>query len=424
MEFNLLPALQSGFRACHSTETAVLKVLSDILTAVDQGNFSALVLLDISAAFDTVDHYILLQRLEQTFGITGSVLQWFHSYLQDRCQFVRCGVEESSRMTLECGVPQGSVLGPLLFIIYTADLCQVIQQHGFRPHLYADDTQIYGSCDPNDVDSFSRRLAKCIDVVFDWMKSNRLLPNPDKTELLWNTTRRRQHLLPTDDLQLSGVSVTPSRAVRNLGIFMDSALTMQEHVTRTVSRCFGALRQLRSIRQLVPSSVFQSLVTALVMSRLDYGNVALSGLTSDNIQRLQSVQNAAARLIFGLRRSDHVTSALLELHWLKVPQRINHKLLTLTYRALNGLSPSYLNVFARCSSHQGRLSLRSSSAERLLVPSYKLVSAGSRTFSVSGAMLWNSLPHDIATAPSLTVFRKRLKTFLFQKSFPDYMISV
>ena len=142
---NLLPQLQSGFRPDHLTETAVLQVPSDILQAVDHGDLSALVLLDLSAAFDTVDHEILLQRLRVTFGIHDTVHQWFQSHLHGRTQYVRRGLKNSSKVRLTCGVPQGSVLGPLLFILYTTDLIPLIEDTSLSPHLYADNTQVRGA---------------------------------------------------------------------------------------------------------------------------------------------------------------------------------------------------------------------------------------------------------------------------------------
>ena len=142
----LLPQLQSAYRVGHSTETAVLKVLSDILLAIDSGDLSALVLLDLSAAFDTVDHDILIRRLKTSYGLSGMVLQWFQTYLVGRSQCVRTGLSASLLTLIVCGVPQGSVLGPILFLLYTADLILLIRGHGLCPHLYADDTQIYGFC--------------------------------------------------------------------------------------------------------------------------------------------------------------------------------------------------------------------------------------------------------------------------------------
>ena len=317
-------------------QIAVLRVLSDILLAVDRGDLAALVLLDLSAAFDTVDHAILLQRLESSFGIADVVLDWFRSYLSGRTQFVRCGGLRSSAVPLICGVPQGSVLGPVLFILYVADLAALIQKHDLSPHQYADDTQIYGSCSPSHVDEFSTKVSGCVNDVAGWMQSNRLQLNPEKTEFLWCSTCRRQHQLPTATLTIGSTTVAPVPSVRDLGIFVDSDLVMRTHVCQTVSRCFAALRQLRSIRHLVSATVFQSLVAALVLCRLDYGNGTLVGLPAYLINRLQSVQNAAARLIFRLRRYDHITDALVSLHWLRVPERIVFKVAVQTYRALQG----------------------------------------------------------------------------------------
>jgi len=161
----LLPDLQSAYRACHSTETAVLKVLADILRALDTGDVAVLTLLDLSAAFDTVDHATLLRRLEVSYGLQGHVLGWCQSYLDGRTQYVRRGTDFSTVTLLLCGVPQGSVLGPILFVLYTADLLRLVDKYQLRPHLYADDTQIYGSCHPSAASQLQERVSACVDEV-------------------------------------------------------------------------------------------------------------------------------------------------------------------------------------------------------------------------------------------------------------------
>jgi len=186
MQLLVLPVMQAGFavacyirskrrlfRSSHSAETVVLRVLSDILNAVDRGDVAALIFLDVSAAFDTVDHSILLQRLQSTFGIHDTVHQWFRSYLSGRRQCVRRGYIKSLITTLVCGVPQGSVLGPVLFVMYAVDLIQLIENHGLVPHLCADDTQVYGSCPPCAVSDLSTMISKFLDDVVSWASSNR-----------------------------------------------------------------------------------------------------------------------------------------------------------------------------------------------------------------------------------------------------------
>jgi len=163
--------------------------------------------------------------------------------------------------------------------------------------------------------------------------------------------------------------VTPSSAVRDLGVYIDSGLTMHSHVRQTVSRCFAVLRQLRTVRRQVPTSVFQSLIDALVLSRLDYCNSVLFGLPANLIQRLQSVQNAAARLIFRIRRTEHITPALISLHRLRASERISFKVAVMTYQSIHSTSPSYLlSCFTRVADKTSRPRLRSSTSPRLDVP--------------------------------------------------------
>jgi len=310
----------------------------------------------------------------------------------------------------------------LRLCLYTIDLIPLIEKHNLSPHLYADDTQISGSCCPSDVDTFASSAAECALEVAGWMRSNRLQLNSAKTEVLWCTTNRRRHQLPASALSVDGVMVDPVTSVRDLGIFIDADLVMRTHVQRTVSRCFAVLRQLRQIRHLVPPATLQTLVVTLVLSRLDYGNGVLIGLPAYLLRRLQSVLNASARLIFHLRRSDHITSALVSLHWLRAPERIQFKIALLTYKVLHGTAPRYLGPLVRVADLPGRRGLRSADTNRLVVPSYNLSTIGSRTFNVASAQTWNSLPEHVTSSPTLSIFRLRLKAHLFRLSYPDYVL--
>jgi len=178
-ENDLMPENQSAYRTHHSTETALLDVLSGACAAADAGQVTLLGLLDLSAAFDTIDHGILIERLRHRYGITGDVLGWMTTYLTGQTQAVYFNGEFSTTTVVTCGIPQGSVLGPLNFILYSADVLQVIAIHGLSVHGYADDLQIYDSGYPLQSASLISRLSKCVEDVNAWMARNRL-PQPIK----------------------------------------------------------------------------------------------------------------------------------------------------------------------------------------------------------------------------------------------------
>jgi len=197
-----------------------------ILTVINKGDLAALAVLDLTAAFDTVDHKILLQRLQSRFGVTGRLMAWIRSYLYQRTLYVHLGSCGSRPQPVFSSVPEESVLGTILFLIYIADLPCVIQCHGFQLHLYADETQIYDLCSPSSTDQLQLRLSDCIDDVANWMRSNQLLLNTEKTEVLWCSSNRRQHLLPPDTVRVGSNYVKPSSSVRDLGICLDSGVSM------------------------------------------------------------------------------------------------------------------------------------------------------------------------------------------------------
>ena len=184
------------------------KVYNDLLLAADEGQVSALCLLNLTAAFDTVDHELLLLRVERQFGLRGTVLQWFRSYLSGRSFRVLYGGSMSSIVYILCSVPQGSVLGPRLFILYSADLEDIAKEHCVTIHSFADDTQLYLHCSRNDTTTTIARLEQCIVDINYWMSANRLKLNMDKTELLWAGMRRSLSMgdgsFPS--LQLKGLS--------------------------------------------------------------------------------------------------------------------------------------------------------------------------------------------------------------------------
>jgi len=206
--------------------------------------------------------------------------------------------------------------------------------------------------------------------------------------------------------------------VRDLGIYLESSLTMTAHISRPVSNCFAAFRQVRSVRMSLPMRVMSSLVTALVLTRLDCGNASLSGLPTCQLNRLQSVLRAAGRLVCGARNYDYVTPLLQELHWLSVPDRITFKLATLVFRCMRGLAQAYLAETLNSAADVGsRRRLSSGSSKALMVPMTRRRTLVDRAFSVAAAQVWNRLPTTLTSQPSLLTFRQHLETFLFEQSY-------
>ena len=172
---------QSAYRKFHSTETALLKIHHDILSLMDDGRVTALTLLDLSAAFDTIDHTILLRRLNNWFGVSGKALEWFKSYLTGRSQRIQLGNCLLSRSDLSFGVPEGSDLGPQLFTLHTTPLSRLISGHAIPHHLYADNSQLYISFSSGNSAAALNGLQSCLASVQSWMSTNKLKLNPDKT---------------------------------------------------------------------------------------------------------------------------------------------------------------------------------------------------------------------------------------------------
>ncbi|KAF7241729.1 putative RNA-directed DNA polymerase from transposon BS [Varanus komodoensis] len=364
-ETDYLDPFQSGFRPGYSTESALVALYDDLCREKDRGSTSLLVLLDLSAAFDTIDHGILLDRLAG-LGVGGTALQWFRSYLNGRFQKVVLGDHVSTSWQLCHGVPQGSILSPLLFNIYMKPLGEVIRRCGLRNHQYADDTQLYLSFSTNP-DEAVAVLNRCLTEVREWLRANKLKLNPDKTEVL--LVGGSGFGEGGFDLVLNGATLPLRDKVRSLGVLLDPELSLEAQVT-VVAR--SAFLQRWLINQLRPYLEYDCLATvthALVTSRLDFCNALYVGLPLKTVRTLQLVQNRAARLLTGTGRYAHMTPVLRQLHWLPIEARAQFKVLIMTYKALNGLGPGYLNE--RLRPYMPDRPLRSAGESLLREPSMK-----------------------------------------------------
>ena len=388
-------------------------IQNDILSAQDRGELTTLSLLDLSAAFGTIDHDLLLSRLTEWFGIDGVVLQWVRSYLTGCSQLVKVKGVLSTPQLLLCGVPQGSVLGPLLFTMYTAPLSAIITAIGLKHHLYADDTQIYTYFVAGDIAQSLIVVQNCMLAIQVWMNQNMLKLNPSKTEfmIIGNLTQCKQvaHIFPVELLNQNFAEID---SIRNLGVALDPAFLFKKHVSNICRSAFYHIRDLRRIRIHLNKATAISLANALVSSRLDYCNSLLFVCSEKYKTSLQCVQNCLVRVVTRSSRLLESRPLLKSLHWMHIKYKLN----LLTFKALFMGTPSYLSDLLHFEKHQQ--TLRSESTKLLHHEPRSKRNYGHSSFVVAAPRLWNKLPLEIREAKSVTIFRKKLKTHLFTLDLP------
>uniref|UniRef100_A0A8C5HZV2 Reverse transcriptase domain-containing protein n=1 Tax=Gouania willdenowi TaxID=441366 RepID=A0A8C5HZV2_GOUWI len=382
------------------------------MMAADSEKCSVLVLLDLSSAFDTVDHHILIGRLRDVAGLSGPVLEWFRSYLTGRTFSVYYNNETSETADLKWGVPQGSVLGPLLFLIYLLPLGELIQQcPDVSYHLYADDLQLYCSFKPSEPQNVLS-LTNCLVKVKQWLNENSLQLNSSKTETL---VVAPDIIAPLIKQHLGALSSTVKSSIRNLGVTFDEGMSLERHSKQLIRNCFFHLRNISKLRHIVSGPELEMVIHAFVSSRLDYCNSLFTCLSKKDLARLQVVQNSAARLLTRTCRRAHITPILKTLHWLPVIYRMNFKILVLTFRALHGQAPEYIEGLIQ--PYVSNRSLRSSSQNLLMVPRTRFKTRGDHSFKAVAPRLWNALPHTLRMLDSVDVFKSHLKTHFFMEAF-------
>ena len=402
---------QFGYKKNHSCESLLLTLANDILENMEQKKYTVVVMCDLSAAFDTVDHQILLSLLNDKFSISGIALKWFDSFLSGRSQRVIIRNSESPSHSVSCGVPQGSVLGPVLFNMYTNSLSEVFSSCDFKSLNYADDTTGYFAFPLESQTLINDAVDKCLKNVKTWMDGHYLKLNKDKTQIIIFSSPTIYHHISIDAISLSNEnsgmeSIKLNDQVKYLGVYLDTHFSLVSHINRVCSSCYFHLKQISSIRSFIGQSHCESLVHASVTSRIDYCNSLYFGLPKYLVLKLQRVQNAAARLVLLKCKYDHISLCIYGLHWLNVEKRIAYKILILTYKLLHNSAPVLL---------ANTLSLTPLSSRSTLTLSIKFHCSkyGRRSFSYCAPRLWNCLPQSLRAVNNLPLFKTHLKTYLF-----------
>ena len=335
------------------------------------------------------------------------------SYLKDRKQAISVKGVLSDPSSLRYGVPQGSVLGPVLFTLYTLPLGKLIQKHGIKYHMYADDCQLMQCFSQDQAEEHCSNVENCITAILEWMHSNKLKLNVNKTEFI--NIHPHHQSVKINNIVVGDNTIQSSISVRDLGAWFDDKLTMSEHVAKVCSSGYMGIRKISRIRPYLDKASAERLIHAYVTSRLDINNGLLFNLPENILANLQRLQNTAARLLCMKPKHCHITPLLQELHWLPVKERINYKILLMCFKCLKGMGPSYLTSML-VPYNPGR-NLRSTDSGNLSIPRVRTSKYGERSFAFAAPSLWNCLKANVRNAKTVDSFKKSLKQHFFQRTF-------
>ena len=411
---NAIPDNQSAYRPLHSTETTITSVVSDLLTVTDEGNCAILILLDLSAAFDTVVHELLFDDL-RSIGIVDEALELLKDYLNNRKYYVRIGNSVSSVESLTRGVPQGSVLGPVLFCIYTSGLSRILQDSGVEFKIFADDTQLYLTI--SDIQVTCAKIGDILNNIEDWMNFKQLKLNINKTEYLLIGKNSDLKRLKNTPLIINNNQIRIVEKVKDLGVYLDSNLSMDAQISNVVKITGYHLRNIAFIRKYIDVDSTKKLVYNFVISRLDYCNSIYYNLPKYKLRKLQCIFNRAARLIVGVGRRDHITPVLIRLHWLPIKARVIYKICLLAHTAIVTGKPVYILEMLNQRQPRTGTNTRSDTDSRKLVEPRCFTNLGFRAFRSAAPRLYNKLPSAIRMVDNLASFKKKLKTHLFSEVY-------
>lgn len=405
IKYDLLYNTQSGFRTNHSCETALIHMIDKWLKALDKGEIVGAILVDFRKAFDLVDHNILLNKLK-LYKINRTALNWFESYLKYRPQKVSFNNLLSEERYVKHGVPQGSILGPLLFLLFINDLPL---HTDVNTDLYADDATIYQA--NSSLKEIEITLQKALSNIAEWCKQNGMLINLDKTKAMLITTRQKRNRLERDiNIIFNGIPLTTVSNERILGVQIDNNLLWGDHISKVAKKMSTNIWLLSKIKCYLSLEHRLLFYKGYIQPHLDYANTVWGGTARSNISKIERLQKRACRVILDYKM-DNIYKSMNDLKIMTLSERLFFRKAKLMFKVSNAMTPDYINdIFSR--RQQLNLDgtemhvLRSMAADNFILPKPKTeLYKGSMAFS--GPIIWGSLPTQVKNAPSVESFHSR-----------------
>ena len=403
----LLSNSQHGFRKGLSTETALLKLTDEIYKNIDERKISLLILCDLSKAFDSVNHSELLEMCKEHYIDTF----WFENYLRDRNQIVRLGDTKSIAKQVEFGVPQGSVLGPILFLIYVNDMAKHIKDCFLIQ--YADDTQVLLSDKMENMEAMIEKAELILLEIKKYFLRKGLLLNANKTQCMFvgcsqYISRIPEHIV----IKCDGEEIKISQHVKNLGVYMDRYMTYGSHIDELSRKASGILMYLNRIKDYFDNETRALIVQSLVLSIINYC-IKIWGKTSNfYLEKAQKLQNFAARVaVVGVKKHDHITPTLQRLKWMKIIDKCSYEVCIFVFRILQKEYPSWLYSFPNVYNYRDTSTRQDGD---LYIDNYR-TDLGSRTMMIRGPSLWNKLPRNIRECSNAKLFKNKLKYYFLNE---------
>ena len=405
-----LDNLQSAYKQAHSTTTALLNVTDDIYEALENSELTFLVLLDYSKAFDCANHKLILAKLKAA-GLCCGALSWVESYLSGRSQKVVTGTNESEWENTKNGVPQGSVLGPLLFTVLVSDIKDAIKRG--RYHLYADDTQLYYTCKVDEVNATIDLINSDLKNISTFSKKNCLKLNAEKSKFIIIGSRpnlKKLKEVNLNPIKMDGKIIEREYEVKNLGVIFDETLSWARHVNLSIAKSYGKLKNAWRFNKFLSHKTKQTVCETYILSNFNYCDIILQNMTNKLQDKIQKVQNSCIRFVHGLRKYDHIShirksSKTLNMH----DRRLLHSL-TMMFRIKNDLAPIYLTE--RITRQSDIHNHNTRNRNNIRAPFARSTSR-SMSFFVNISNIFNNLPNNIETSGiTINTFKHNCKKYL------------